>query len=161
MMTRAEFARYMGVHRSQTTRWIAAGMPTNKDGSISPEPARTWVRKNVDPTRRALVHGGVTRSRAQQPAPESPEDDPVGSVIPIVLNWLATSMPKAVAVAALEAGMPRADAEQLFELVAAAAMEQTREILQDLSIPCRVAESWADAKLPPPAPMPAVEGAPA
>jgi hypothetical protein len=160
-MTRAEFAKYMGVHRSQATRWCAMGMPTNPDGSISPEPARTWVRKHIDPTRRALVHGGVTRSRAQQPAPESPEDDPVGAVVPIVLNWLATSMPKAVAARALEAGMPRADAEQLFELVAAAAMEQTREILQSLDVPCRVAANWSEARLPAPEPMPAVEGAPA
>ena len=42
-VTRSEFARHHGVHRSQVAVWISRGLPVRNDGRISIYAADTWL----------------------------------------------------------------------------------------------------------------------
>jgi hypothetical protein len=140
-MTRADFARYMGVHKSQVTRWVAAGMPTRKDGSVDPEPARTWVKKNIDPTRRALVRRHVTPSRREKvpPAPAGCAHlagNIVDTALVAALPALAYRVPRLAAVAAVASGAPRETAEAVYRIVAVGVMQEVADLLTALDVPC-------------------------
>jgi len=45
--SQADFARRVGVHRSQISRWKKQGMPVNDDGTLEVETALEWVSDNV------------------------------------------------------------------------------------------------------------------
>ena len=152
-MTRAEFARYMGVHKSQVSRWCERGLPVQPDGSIAPEPGRTWVRRHIDPTRRATAQHWVSPSRRDQP-PEPDEGNPVNQAMIVVMIWLASKMPKAAAARALDAGVGRDEAARIYEFACAGAGAEVAEIAESLNIPCVTAASWSEWQHPGFDPMP-------
>jgi hypothetical protein len=167
-MTRADFARLMGVDRSATTRWVHLGLPTTRDGGIDPKIGRAWVKKHVDPTKRIYTQAARasaavqarTSGRSQQPAAvESPEADPVSAAVRMTLVWLASKMPAAVAARAMEAGMSRAEAERAYSLVAAAAEGETRALFLEMSLPCPLHPDWSEWRHPGFEPMPEPEAA--
>jgi hypothetical protein len=132
------------------------GMPVLPCGGIDPEAGARWVARSIDRTRCAPVRGRVMTPRPPA-APESPEDDPVGTATRIVLVWLASRLPAAVAARALEAGADRAAAEQLFKLVAAAAEEETRALFEEMNLSCPLHADWTQWRMPSFEPMPEAE----
>jgi hypothetical protein len=151
-MTRAQFARYMDVHKAQVTRWVARGMPVLPSGGIDPEVGERWVRRNIDGTRRAMVQGRVVLP--PKPRPPAPPgvghlmDNVVDSAIATVLPMLACRLPAAATAVAVEHGMLREDAELLYRAVAVAAMAEVTGLLDSLSVPCPPgAKSWAQASI--------------
>jgi len=43
----SDFAKRVGVHKSQVTRWKKSGMPVNEDGTVDVETCLEWVANNV------------------------------------------------------------------------------------------------------------------
>ena len=143
-MTRAEFARYMGVHKSQVTRWVQAGMPTREDGGVDAEVARTWVKKNIDPTRRAMVR----RRPAAPPGCEHLTANPVDAALVAALPGLAQKIPALAAVMAMASGASREIAESVHKFMVVAVMQEVGAILDKLDIPPPPAvDSWSEASI--------------
>ncbi len=65
-ISKADFARTMGVDRSQVTRWTQLGMPTLDDGNVPAARAAEWVRGNVQSYARARRSIGAREMRAAQ-----------------------------------------------------------------------------------------------
>jgi hypothetical protein len=154
MMTRAEFARYMNVHKSQPTRWIRMGMPVLQNGGVDPEIGARWVARNIDRTRCAPVHGRIRSPLTPEPVVE---DNVVECALRVGLVWLASRLPAAVATQAAEAGFDRADVARIYEVACAAAEEETRKLFEEMHLPSPLHANWAAWSHPGFDPMPAVE----
>jgi hypothetical protein len=61
-ISKAEYAARIGVHRSQISRYVQAGMPTH-NGLVEPDEADRWRQTNLDPT----------KPKSKVPAPSEPE----------------------------------------------------------------------------------------
>ena len=49
-VSKADYAARIGVHRSQISRYVKAGMPTH-NGLVEPDEADRWRQANLDPTK--------------------------------------------------------------------------------------------------------------
>lgn len=68
VVTKAEFARRLGVTRGRVSQYAAMGMPVRLDRRLDLSVALQWVRDNIGPTYRpaggedvALTDDGLTR----------------------------------------------------------------------------------------------------
>lgn len=62
-ISKAEYAARIGVHRSQISRYVKAGMPTH-NGLVEPDEADRWRQANLDPTK--------PKSKVQAPSEPEP-----------------------------------------------------------------------------------------
>lgn len=131
----AEFARIMGVDRSQPTRWVAAGMPLLPDGRVDAETASEWVRNNIDPSA-----ARTARYRARESV------DPVAGGVRLGLAVMAAFAPRAVAEAAVTAGIPIPLARALTGILVAS----TDNIIERCVVECGLGDVLpsADSGLP-------------
>lgn len=85
LMTKTEYAKYVGVDKAQPGRWIKKGMPTagpNGD-MIDPDVADTWRASNIDSSKPKAKGHEVRRLTSPPPeakaaalAPRPPRHDP-------------------------------------------------------------------------------------
>jgi hypothetical protein len=85
-ISKAEYAKRIGVHRSQISRYVKAGMPTH-NGLIEPDEADWWREQHLDPTkpkskvttpqqRKAQVEKAAAQIDAAAAAPKKPSPTP-------------------------------------------------------------------------------------
>jgi hypothetical protein len=80
-VNRATFARLQSVHRSQVTRWIAAGMPVMPTGNIDAEAASAWVHLHIDPVARIRAAREHAHKEAAQHRAASQHPTPAGAAV--------------------------------------------------------------------------------
>lgn len=59
-ITKAEFARRLGVNPSRVTQLIREGLPVEPDGKVNEAAARAWIDANLDQHRREARKPGST-----------------------------------------------------------------------------------------------------
>jgi hypothetical protein len=158
-MNRAAFARVQSVHRSQVTRWVAAGMPVMPDGNIDAETASAWVHLNVDPVARIRAarehaHREAAQQRAAAQHPEAGPPctaqltDPSDRALVAALPMLAYRIPASAAIMAVHAGASLKVAHALFRALSVAVMDDVQEQIDALDVPPPgEAADWSDAPL--------------
>ncbi|KAA0579027.1 hypothetical protein FZ983_17025 [Azospirillum sp. B21] len=72
-ISKAEYAARIGVHRSQISRYVKAGMPTH-NGLVEPDEADRWRQANLDPTK--------PKSKVQVPSEPEPSASAKRQVAP-------------------------------------------------------------------------------
>jgi phage terminase Nu1 subunit (DNA packaging protein) len=76
-VTKAAFARTLGVSRSRVTALVKRGLPVRSDGRIDLPAALAWVRENVEQTSH-FPDRGVNKLNAEAvPAGEGADDGPL------------------------------------------------------------------------------------
>jgi phage terminase Nu1 subunit (DNA packaging protein) len=76
-VTKAAFARTLGVTRSRVTALVKRGLPIRSDGRIDLPAALAWVRENVEPTTH-FPDRGVNKLNAEAvPTAEGTDDGPL------------------------------------------------------------------------------------
>jgi len=155
-MRRSAFARTMGVHKSQVTRWVQAGMPVLADGNVDPEMAAEWVHRNVDPTLRIHHARAQAQRRASATAPGKPprslgtehlteEWEVVGVML---LQALAYRIPAATAAMAVACGASLPTAFALSKAMAIGVMQEVAELLEQSDFdPPPSCDTWDDASM--------------
>jgi len=153
-MRRSAFARTMGVHKSQVTRWVQTGMPVLEDGNVDPEMAAEWVHRNVDPTLRIHHARAQAQRRASATATGKPPR-PVGTehltegweVVGVMfLQALAYKIPVAAASLAVACGASLPTAFALSRGMAIGAIQDVADLLDQADFdPPPGCDSWADA----------------
>ncbi|MBF0246834.1 MAG: hypothetical protein HQL36_01980 [Alphaproteobacteria bacterium] len=73
-MSKAQFAREVGLSRGRISQLIGQGLPVREDGKIDRETALGWMEKNLDPSRRKAVPIDGVEDPA--PAPHSLDGAP-------------------------------------------------------------------------------------
>jgi len=71
VITKAEFARRLGISRGRVSQLVHAGMPVRPDGKVDEAEARTWYDATIDPSRRRA------RGVVHEPAGSGPEGPPL------------------------------------------------------------------------------------
>jgi hypothetical protein len=150
----------MGVHKSQVTRWIDAGMPVEPDGTIDAEKASAWVHLKVDPTQRirAARESAHRSERIRQRTAEIPEPSrpacvdhltrDVDAALVAALPGFAATMPTYAAIAARAVGVPLPLVYALFKASQHFVMAEVTDWLTRLNVPEPAGcESWAEAPL--------------
>ena len=82
-ITKAEFARRIGVHRSRISHYLSMGMPVRSDGKLDPVEAERWVRQNILPPWPTVGCHGVSSAAqlAQYPQPLASQPQPLATMI--------------------------------------------------------------------------------
>ena len=154
-MSRAGFARTMGVHKSQVTRWAEAGMPVNADGTVDPETAAPWVHRNVDPTLR-LHHARQAEQRRESLATRQPVAPPgtahltcnADRAMVTMLPQLAYRLPAAIIACAVECGVPLPAAYALHKAARLVALNKMLELLDAADVPAPPGhDDWQQAPI--------------
>lgn len=130
--TLAAFARQMGVHRSQATRWAQAGMPTLQDGRVDPAAAERWVQRNVDPGARAM---------RQQPTRRVAAAD---TLTRTALWLLAQRIPAAAASWAAEAGATPEMVRDIHQRALRHAAVLADDMRAEIGLPAGEGGPWTD-----------------
>jgi hypothetical protein len=153
IVNKAEFARIMGVHKSQVTRWARAGMPVLPGGGVDSDVAARWVRRAVDPTQRAIrsrIKRAHTAAATVLPQPPGTEHltDPVDGAVVTALPMLAERMPAVATVIARVSGADEAVARALYAAMKTAVAQEVARALDRLDVPApRGSEGWDGATL--------------
>lgn len=67
-ITKTDFAKLMGVDKSQVTYWCTRGMPVDAAGKVEPVEAATWVRENIDAAQWNTRSKGAAQLRSSEVA---------------------------------------------------------------------------------------------
>lgn len=155
-MSKSAFARTMGVHKSQVTRWHQAGMPVLPNGSVDPEAAAEWVHRNVDPALRIHHARAQAQKRSGANAPGQPTK-PMGTehltehwevVSVMFLQALAYRIPVTAASLAVASGTSLPVAYALSKAMAIAVMQDVAGLLDGADFdPPPGCDSWAEASV--------------
>jgi hypothetical protein len=150
IMNKSEFARLMGVHKSQTTRWAAAGMPTLPSGDVDSNAAAAWVKRTIDPTQRVAQTRFRRRSATATHGAQPPGTDHLtvpDAAIVTALPLLAERMPAAAAVLARACGAGQDVARRLYAAMQIAAAQEVAAVLARLEVPPPGTGEWDGAAL--------------
>jgi phage terminase Nu1 subunit (DNA packaging protein) len=92
-VTKAEFARSVGVDKSYLTRLIKRGLPINQDGTVPKTAAARWYKANVVVRPKKTKEKAPRKSTKRQPEPETtpeappePETEPAYDELPGEIN---------------------------------------------------------------------------
>ncbi|WP_188904022.1 hypothetical protein [Caldovatus sediminis] len=103
-VTKAELAARLGVTRGRVSQWLAAGLPVGPDGRVPLLAALDWVLATLD--------GG--RAAATRRAAAAWRDETIFlATATEAVSAVLAEVPVAVALAAAEVGIGRAEAERL------------------------------------------------
>ena len=154
-MSRAAFARTMGVNKSQVTRWADAGMPVLADGAVDPEEAAPWVHANVDPRLR-LHHARQVEQRRESIAKRNLVHPPgtahltndADRAMVTMLPQLAYRLPAAMIACADECGVPLPAAYALHKVARMAAVMELLNLLDAVDVqPPPGHDDWQGASI--------------
>ncbi|SDE93187.1 hypothetical protein [Rhodospira trueperi] len=90
VITKAEFARRLGVSRGRVSQLVQAGMPTREGGKLDEAEARAWYAANIDPSRRrgcAVVSEGALKVLAAEMPPSGLRNGPHGAAPSDLTTW--------------------------------------------------------------------------
>lgn len=68
LLSKAAFARSLGVSPTRVTRYVADGLPVRPGGKIDEDEGRRWIAENVDGHRQAAAKPSVASTAAGQAA---------------------------------------------------------------------------------------------
>jgi hypothetical protein len=150
-MSKSEFARLMGVNRSQPSRWCQAGMPMLPGGAIDSDAAAAWVKRTIDPTQRAAQTRRECRSATivvpAQPPGVAHLDDPIDGAIVTALPMLAERVPAVAAALARACGASEQVARAIYAAMQTAVGLEVAAVLERLDVPAPHGTCWVDAEL--------------
>lgn len=154
-MTKAAFARRMGVHRSRVTAWAAYGMPVTAGGLVNPDQAAAWVHANIDQTARRRAARRAEHLRSVEAAEigkripcVSHLDEGSDAALVAVLPMLMYATPASVISLAVSCGCSAEAAFTLYRVSKIAVMQSVTELLDKLEVPPPPGHaSWDGASL--------------
>ncbi|HYE70104.1 MAG TPA: hypothetical protein VD932_01100 [Aquabacterium sp.] len=116
------FASRMGLSPGRLSQMVAAGMPVREDGLIDVLDASAWIRDTVD-----IRNGRATVERAREVA--------VHGMVAKAAGYAVHEAPIWAAIAAAEAGVPRAQAERLADVLVVLLAKAVEEELTRAGVP--------------------------